>query len=174
MVARREVGPRDMGDLGAVLGQVRLRRAVGMRRGQRAGLGQLRRGRGDREARRDGVPRPAPAMPAGDQRLGLVMGALRRVQQRLGRVAVHRRLAARHPKTPPKRLGEICMPARGGDAPVRDPQRAVLAPRQRRRVVTGLGGRARARPPIRARAVSPPTPVAGRRARNVPRQQPTC
>ena len=57
----------------------------------------LLRGRGDREARRDRVLDSRLAVPASDQRLRLVIAALRRIAQPVGRVAVHHHLAGDHP-----------------------------------------------------------------------------
>ena len=68
---------RDQFDLVLVLVEMRL--DVGFRElvRQRARSLQLRLARGDREARRDRVVEPAPPPPARDQRLALVIAALR-------------------------------------------------------------------------------------------------
>ena len=69
------------------------RSTSGMLALERAGRVELR-GRGrHREARRDRVGQPAVAVPARDQRLRLVVAALRGVEQRRRRVAVHQHLA---------------------------------------------------------------------------------
>ena len=94
------------GDLGGVLGQMRLDVQLGIFARQRLAGFQLRLGGGRREARRDGVVEPALAMPALDQRLGLLVAGLGRVEQRRGGVAVHHHLAGDHAHAAPPGLGE--------------------------------------------------------------------
>ena len=66
-------------DLGVVLAQMGLHERVGIFARERAGGLQLRVGRGDRKARRDRIIEPSAPPPALDQRLALVVAALRRV-----------------------------------------------------------------------------------------------
>ena len=54
---------------------------------------KLRLGGGDGEARTDGIFQPSLAMPSGDQCGRIVISGLRRVEQPVGRVAIHQRLA---------------------------------------------------------------------------------
>ena len=88
----------DPGDLGLGLRDMRLHQAVAVLAPQRAGGRQLLRRTRSGVARRDGVEQPAAAVPFGDQRLRLVVARLRRVAQRLGRVAVHQHLAGGQPE----------------------------------------------------------------------------
>ena len=82
--------PRRHGrDLGVVLGEMGLQPAVGMLGQERSGCLELGLARGHGEARRDGVAEPALAVPARDQRLAVVVAALRRVAQALGPVVHH-------------------------------------------------------------------------------------
>ena len=93
IVARPRVELLGEGDLGVVFRQMRLHVQVGMLAHQRARHLHLLGRRGDREARRDGIELAALAVPFGDQRLGVVIAALRRVANALRRVAVHHHLA---------------------------------------------------------------------------------
>ena len=89
---------RDAGDLGLVFIGVGLDVAVRKLARQGARGVQLRLRRRHREARGDGVAEPAATAPALDQRLALVVTALRGVHERLRRVAVHHHLAGDHPR----------------------------------------------------------------------------
>ncbi len=58
--------------------------------------------RGHGEARRHRIVEPAALAPARDQRLALVVAALRVVREAGGRVAVHHHLAGDHPRAAPR------------------------------------------------------------------------
>ncbi len=89
-----------------VFAEVGLHVAVGEFAREGARRRELRVGRGDRETRRDRIFEPAAAAPAFDQRLALVIAALRRVGQRGRRVAVHHHLARDHARAAPLAGGE--------------------------------------------------------------------
>ena len=74
---------------------------------QRAGHLQLLRRGGDGKARGDDVERAAPPVPFFQKRPAVVIGALGRVAQGGGGVAVHHGLAAQHAHAAPLRLLEI-------------------------------------------------------------------
>ena len=94
-------------DLGPVLRQVGLDEGARRLGGQGLRHLHLRRGRGDREARRDRHMGAAPAVPGGEQGLRVVIGGLRGVAHPVGAVAVHHHLAADHPHSPRRGGGEI-------------------------------------------------------------------
>ncbi len=93
-------------DLGRVLVEMSL--DISLREFARQGARglQLSLARCDREARRDRIVEPPASPPALDQRLAFVIAALSRIGQRLGRVAVHHRLASDHPRAATLRRGE--------------------------------------------------------------------
>ena len=76
---------------------------------QGAGGLQLRLARRHGEAGRDRIVEPSPSLPALDQRLALVVAALRRIGERRGRVPVHHRLAGDHAGAAPLGRGEECV-----------------------------------------------------------------
>ncbi len=117
----------DEGDLGEILAQVRLHVGVAMFARQRAGGLQLRFARGDGEARRDGVFEPPAPAPALNQRLALVVAALRRIGERYGRVAIHHHLAGDHARAAPFALGEERVDRLGVDGAIDARRRRALA-----------------------------------------------
>ena len=110
-----------------VFRQMRLHVQVGMLAHQRAGHLHLLRRRGDREARRHRVVKPAPAVPFGDQRLGVVVAGLRRVGEALGRIAVHHHLAADDAHAARQRLGEERVRALAVDGTIGGDRRRAVA-----------------------------------------------
>ncbi len=72
------------GDFVGLFAEVGLHQAIGVGAPERAQGGELFRRRGRRKPRRDGIGRAAPAVPAVDQRLAVVIGRLRRVAQPSG------------------------------------------------------------------------------------------
>ena len=96
----------------------------------------LPRRRGDREPRRDRVKRAPLAVPAGDQRLAVVVGGLGGVADARGAVAVHHHLAADHPQAAGLGGGEDRRRPRSGATSSRRPPwscRARAGGRGRRR-----------------------------------------
>jgi hypothetical protein len=79
-----------------VLAQVGLDVGVGVLLRERAGRRQLGLGRGEREARGDGVELAAAAVPALEERLALAVAPLSRVEQARRRRAVHQDFAGHH------------------------------------------------------------------------------
>ncbi len=94
------LGPREQPphrrDLVQGLAQMGLEIAVRMLRQQRARRLELGVGRGHRKARRDRVMVAAAAVPALQQRLGLVIAALGGIQQGGRRAPIHHHLAGDH------------------------------------------------------------------------------
>ena len=93
-------------DLAAVLRDVGLHQHVRMLAPQRARRIELRRRAGAGKARRDGIEGAPAAVPARDQRLGVVVALLRGVAQLVRRVAVHQHLAGDDPHAAALGLGE--------------------------------------------------------------------
>ncbi len=106
IVARLGIEFGGVGDLVAVLREMGLDVALRMLGGERAGHLQLLGTGRDGEARRDRVSRPADPVPFPDELPAVVIGRPRRVQNGLGRVAVHHRLAADHTHVPARGLLE--------------------------------------------------------------------
>ena len=89
---------------------------IGVLGGQAAGTGELLVGRGRREARRDRVVQPPPAVPALDQRPAVALAARRGVAHRRGTVPVHQRLAGDQPQVQLLCGGEYRLHRGGVDA----------------------------------------------------------
>ena len=111
-VGKEVVDPRD---LFALLGEVGLHQAVGVLCPEAAQRVQLRLRRGGRESRCDDIAEPVDPMPFRQQGLAVIIGALRRVAQRVGRVAIHTGLARQGPHAPRLRLCEKRVDARRMD-----------------------------------------------------------
>ena len=94
------------GDLAVVLAQVGLDVGFGMLAGEGARGLELGVGRGEREARGDGVELAAASVPALEQRLALALALLGRVEQARRRTAVHHHLAGDHARVAALALGE--------------------------------------------------------------------
>ena len=95
IVARLRIERADPGDFLELFAQMRLHQAIGVFGPESAHRVELFGGRGRGKARRDRIGQPVAPVPAPDQRAAVVIGRLRRVAQRVGGVAVHRRLARR-------------------------------------------------------------------------------
>ena len=91
---------------------------------QGAGDGELRVGRGEREARRYGIAQPSAPPPAADQRLALAACRRGRVAQP-GGAKVHQRLARHDPQPARQRGLEQCVD--GGAIDRREHERACRA-----------------------------------------------
>ncbi len=96
-------------DFRMVFAQMRLHMQVRVLTHQRAGRFKLFRRGGDRKAGGDGIQATALAMPTPDQFLRVVIGCLRRVCQRFGRVAIHHHLAGDDAHVPLAGCGEQCV-----------------------------------------------------------------
>ena len=83
----------DPGDLVLVLGNMGLQIAPGMLPAERSRGFQLLARAGWGKPRRDSVQQTPAIVPLRDQRLGVVIAGLRRIEQRGRRVAIHQHLA---------------------------------------------------------------------------------
>ena len=100
------IEPAGGRDLVVIFREVGLDVAVGMLAHERTRGFQLRLGRGQGKAWADRVELAPLPVPAADQRLGLVVATLGRVEQARRRAAVHHHLACDHPRIALVALGE--------------------------------------------------------------------
>lgn len=115
IVARLRMQRLHPFDLVELLGEVGLHQAIGMLAPERPQRRELLGRRGGREAGRDDIGEPALPMPSLEQPLAVGIGALGRVAQPLGRVAIHAGLARIGPQAPRRRRLEEGVHALGMD-----------------------------------------------------------
>ena len=118
------------GDLGAVLGHMRLHVEAGHLGHQPAGHRQLPGRAGRREAHRHRIGQPAALVPAADQVAAVALGARHVVAQAVGRVAVHQHLAGDQAHAAAVRAGQQRLGR--ADMHRREHHRAGAAVRQQR------------------------------------------